>query len=352
MSYTDGSESCASEGVPERRVRTTAIAPELERLFDELSALHHSEAQRLGGKVGQARGILADAIAGLYESFQQLSADTRSQQAQVQGLLADMAGHGRGQRINVAAFITQTSSLLREFVDIIAHFSEQSGAVSSKIDGMVEQMDGIFKLVTQVDAIAEDTNILAINAALEAARAGEAGKGFAVVASEVRSLSKNTKSLNASIAERIEQARVTVEEVRTATDRMASQDMDVALEAKRGVDGMLVQLRAMNEEIGYTLAQVSEFTARVDQGAAIAVRSLQFEDMLTQLLAHVEERLGEMNGAFDRARAATTRGRRASWSAEEIAALRHHLAEAKRLWEQRQGPVEQESMEAGEIELF
>lgn len=323
---------------------------QIEELIDAIVETQAGEVAELRGHLQRANRLLADAVGQLYASFQSVSDSTRAQRTEVGALLEGIRlsaepGDSEGATLNVRDFVHQTSVVLQTFADVVAHFSKQSVSIAFKIDEMVGQMDQIFDLISKVDAIAEDTNILAINASLEAARAGDAGKGFGVVASEVRSLAKDAKVLNEAIADRIEYARQHVSEVRAAIGEMASQDMNVALDAKTSVNDMLDALKNTDEEIAGVLSRVSELTHRVDGDTAAAIRSLQFEDMVTQLLSHVEQRLEKMDAVLPQAKRDAAESRNGvGYVAHLKSILTNDLSGPP--------PVEQEGMDAGAIELF
>ncbi len=318
------------------------------RRYREVAA---AESDEISKELDQARVIMSDAVAELYSSFEQLNSDTRAQRERVSSLLQSMSGavgedEEVNERLNVQAFVGQTAAVLERFAALMVHFSKQSVRIAFKIDDMVEHMDDIFGLIGDVDSIAEETSILAINAALEAARAGERGKGFSVVASEVRGLSRDTRELNEQIAARIEDTRLAVGDVRDAIREMASQDMNVAMDAKSGVDDMLVQLKAVDTDIGDALEGLGHFTERVEQSTSKAIRGLQFEDMLTQLIAHAGGRVVRVKNALDDIE-------QVSSGAVDLDQAQEHLTELEGLASDTDSsPVQQGGMGAGDIELF
>ena len=346
------SEDTRAEPSPAKQTANGEAIVATRAFVRELERLHIEECEAFATEVQRAQTLIQDATSGLLRSFERLTADTRGQQDRIERLVAELSGANTddGNGLNIQAFVDQTASVLRHFANVLVHFSKQSVTIAYKIEDMLEHMDAIFELVSQVDAMAEETNILAINAALEAARAGEAGKGFKVVASEVRALSRDTKTLNDRIGARVDAAREVIDAVRGAAKAIASQDMNMALDAKGGIDTMLAELGNTDEKIGQTLDDVSHFTRRVRESTNGAIRSLQFEDMVTQILSHLVNKAERMQGFVSSVRTACDNADPNNTAA--FAQRIQHLVDEARADLDAPKAVEQESMAAGNVDLF
>ena len=102
----------------------------------------------------------------------------------------------------VAAVSTVTEQITRS-ASLSSLAKDEANRAADNIDGLSEATHSIGYVVTMITEIAEQTNLLALNATIEAARAGEAGKGFAVVASEVKNLASETGTATQRIADQV-----------------------------------------------------------------------------------------------------------------------------------------------------
>ena len=337
-----------------------AVEQSVATLVAELRTMLHGEVESGKGDLAQAREVLRDAVQNLAVSFSSMHQLSDSQKQLIMQTMDQVSdtddGQGK-QTVGVRDLYKETSEILQFFIDLLVDISRQSIMIVHRIDDMVEQTDAIFSLLNNVKTIADQTNLLALNAAIEAARAGEAGRGFAVVADEVRKLSMNSREFNEKIRDQIELTKSTVADARNIIFEMASKDMNVYLLAKERVDGMMGSLTALDKRIETSLANVSGINQEIGNSVDVALRSLQFEDIVTQLVAYTESKLTYTQQLIDEVGGALESALFGGSSAEE---MRLRLEGARDLLERKvterdavlHKPVSQTSMSDGEVTLF
>jgi methyl-accepting chemotaxis protein len=330
---------------------------EQDKLLTELRQFVGAEIEGSRVEVERARDLVRQAVSGLGSSFEAMNRKSR-QQAQAMTRILDQAGDQRGGGSDVARFAQHASQRMEQLVEALEQVSGQSGATVAHIDEMAGHLDGIFALLEDVKSIADQTNLLALNAAIEAARAGEAGRGFAVVADEVRNLSERSTAFNEQIRKLAHSSKESIAKVRDTVSNMASRDLDRSREARGEAAEMLDQVAAINRSLGDGMREISECGRAIDATVAEAVRALQFEDIATQALGGVHSHLERLNTINREAIELQDLLRRNGgvFDDEMQEALRkvsQRLHAQRATWEKPpHKPVTQESMSAGTVELF
>ena len=219
--------------------------------------------------------------------------------------------------------------------------------------GLVETMDvienevqAILGILGEIESISKQTNLLALNAAIEAARAGEAGRGFAVVADEVRALSQRTNLFSQQIRGRMDSVHGSLNSANESIYSVASMDMNFALESKHRVQATMERIAEINKTMARSAQGINEHAERVAEGVNGAVTALQFQDMTTQLIGHAQ---AGMNATHEITRQVANTLRGDTDLARGLSSARSQLQAQGR---DRAHPVKQESMNSGDIELF
>ena len=304
-------------------------------------------------ELGNTQAILSDAIAKLIENFTAMAEEVRAQQALTMFISSGNNNHeGGSAKEKFEVFVHATSDAMNEFVDSTVQNSKHAMELVEKMDAINEQVSSILGILNEVENIAKQTNLLALNAAIEAARAGEAGRGFAVVADEVRHLSENTNKFSKQIRSLVHNVNNSLVSAETSINKLAASDMTFVMDSKQHVQEMMADLTALNETMAQNAIELSRINAKVEQNVAVAVSTLQFQDMSSQLIAHAQMRMAALQEVANQmGKGADSLDRRAYL--EQIAAYNRSLHEhVVSLDARKSNPVAQDNFETGDIELF
>lgn len=330
----------------------------LVRCGDEFSASFETTRSELG----RAQQIFSEAIANLVDSFHAMSAQAQRQQElglEVVGQYAGDVRAGDSAASGFEAFTRQTSETLGTFVNSVVENSKLAMELVEMTDRIAAEMRQILSMLGEIEGISKQTNLLALNAAIEAARAGEAGRGFAVVADEVRDLSGRTSHFSQQIRGLMQKMQQAIGETEAAINKMAAQDMTFALKSKQDVEQAMQDVENLNRSTSRAVAELNDISATMAASVNQAVVSLQFQDMVTQLLGHAGNRLGELQaiigeiGAAGRMLGAAGNG----VAPEQLDRLRAQLLNAVTMLDRihhvvENNPVKQEAFASGGVELF
>ncbi len=329
-------------------------------LIQETNAFHVQLGKEVSSQISLAhtelsntQAILSDAIAKLVDTFTAMAEEVHAQQA----LSLFISGQeeksgGQSSKVKFEQFVLDTQKAMNEFVDSTVQNSTRAMELVEKMDEMSAQVEGILGLVNEVGSIAKQTNLLALNAAIEAARAGESGRGFAVVADEVRNLSEKTNKFSSQIRELVGSVNQSLMAAEDSINKLAAKDMTFVMDSKRHVESMMVDLAALNQTIANNGVELSQISAKVEQNVSVAVSTLQFQDMSSQLIGHAQLRLTALQEVVNEL-AKGSSGLTLNAYLEQLAAYNKSLHQhVVSLDEKKTNPVAQNNFDTGDIELF
>lgn len=191
-------------------------------------------------------------------------------------------------------FIQVSDERLNKMADEVVRVADLSVNMVRELDGVQNRTQAIDGFLLDVEKLADQTSLLALNADIEAARVGEHGRGFSVVASEVRRLSKRSHEFSDRI-------RVHLKEVRTGLSKtygdmrtLSAADMEHALKIKDDVITLTRSLEGKNREVAETVSRINEISKEIAQDVQNVVVSLQFQDITSQKLSGMLEPMDDL----------------------------------------------------------
>jgi methyl-accepting chemotaxis protein len=331
---------------------------EFIHLLNECVRQFAAQYDAIQGEIGRVQVLLSEAIVSLTHSFQGMHEQTEVQRRLTLAVTAGADEVGTG--VGFDAFIRDTSEAMQRVVDSIVANSKLAMGLVQVTDDIAKRTRDVQSILSEIGEIAKQTNLLALNAAIEAARAGEAGRGFAVVADEVRDLSARTSQFSQQINALMLGMRDSVAQTETAIQRMASQDMGFATESKQQVMAIIGTMDQQNGRRVEAIAGLGVSSQEVEALVGKAITSLQFQDMVSQLTAHVVHRV-EALAAVSRHLGELAQVLRSDADSDDapaaIAALKSEaekVATSLAAMEIKtiHNPVGQQVMTHGEVELF
>jgi methyl-accepting chemotaxis protein len=285
-----------------------------------------------------------DAVSTLTKSFSELLNMVNKQNEFVDKLTHTDESSGELYSTKMHNFANSTSVTLDRFIQTTVDMSASSMDLLEKVNKIYDQMPTIIKALSGIDDISSQTNLLALNAAIEAARAGEHGRGFAVVADEVRALSNRSTKFSSLINEQLQSIRTQIEQLTHDVGLVASQDVSYVINAKQEIHAALDSIISKSEIDATISIELEQMVKELTSALHDSIRGLQFGDINSQNLIYTKELVSFLGKIVD------------SMQNDSVEDLTAALSEQQEVINQRNkttlNPVSASSMSSGEIDLF
>ncbi len=192
--------------------------------------------------------------------------------------VAQIANHASGNAVSANQNVLDTQVTLGSAVDGVDALAHDMNEASNAIKRVAERSEEINSILDVIRSIAEQTNLLALNAAIEAARAGEQGRGFAVVADEVRSLASKTRESTDEITKMIDALK---EGVVSAVDTIHTGEEGASLAVKGTMQA--------NEALSVVVEAIGKIVVSIDQVATAANQQSAMSEEIDSSLAQIND---------------------------------------------------------------
>lgn len=238
------------------------------------SAKINRQVQEINGGIDDLNSAFGNILAALEKIDTSMS--VLSERAQEQSSNVTESSAAIEQMVASISSVSSVIKRRRERVNELIHTSERGAARIQKTEEsfnkVVEHIDGIKEMTRLISGIASQTNLLAMNAAIEAAHAGDAGRGFAVVADEIRKLAENSSVNTKNISETLKELVASIQETSTQVKETGTtfsdirQEVGVVSTAMDEIYGSTQELNSGSTEILSATENLSGLTTNVMDG--------------------------------------------------------------------------------------
>lgn len=195
----------------------------------------------------------------------------------------------------MAAVLSESQLQLNEVLSLMHSAQENRDAMLAEIKSLTAYTLELNTMALDVAKIASQTNLLALNAAIEAARAGEAGRGFAVVADEVRNLSRLSSETAQKMSDKVDTINAGIGRVSEIAESSAARDHVSVANSEQAIEQVLTRFRQATDSLAESASLLQSESTDIHHEISNVIISLQFQDRVSQILNQVRNNMEHLS---------------------------------------------------------
>ena len=259
-----------------------------EGSYDQDAILHQlciSVLPLWADQIDAAKTLTNQSIEELSQKFSSLSLSIRN-----------VTSHGQSQSTEqLISLLNESQSQLGTVISLLKNSIDEKKSLLQAVSTLSANAKDLKNMADIVTRIAKETGMVAVNAAIEAARVGDRGRGFAVVAEAVRRLSSDAAKTGSHISETVATVSTAIHNVTNVSKEVERKDAQTLQEAEQIVKNVVDQFGSTANEVVNNAQEMLQESLHVGQEIDQVLYSLQFQDRVSQMLTHVQQDVSKLS---------------------------------------------------------
>ncbi|MCL1958778.1 MAG: Cache 3/Cache 2 fusion domain-containing protein [Spirochaetes bacterium] len=273
--------------------KTSESVDQISANFDGMKGMMHKQ-ENSAAEASKAMQIIKDNIEDMNKLIAKQGESINTSSSAVEEMTANID--------SVTKTLIQNGENVNNLTEESANGKIQLQAVAEKIKEIARDSEGLLQINSLMNSIASQTNLLSMNAAIEAAHAGEAGRGFAVVADEIRKLAETSGKQSKTTATMLKNIKASIDSITISSNEVLSRfeiidnDVKTVSTHEANIRNAMEEQEAGGKQILESIGKLKDISASVKEGASEMVESGdQMSRQTTEFIQISNDIMGGMN---------------------------------------------------------